>query len=330
MREDRTPRVRLTANRNYWDTDRGPFLQEIIFRNDLSPQQALELVCTTDGEVDMVTEVPPSAAARVEKSEHARLVSIDAVRSIAGIINRDAEDLPLADKRARIALNLAINRKRLVQEAMFGYADPLASLTPPSAVTFVHRLSPYSHDPVRAAELWREAGASAGRPLRIAAPEEMEKLAARVASDLIEALGIGCEVIVYRGAEKLESRRRLAQREQPREWDVLIFEQGAQSSDAPPLEVHRAFVGETGELRAGPVVPEFEELYKELVNKTSPIALSHLSYKIDQFVQEEALALFLCAPHALYAVNQYVEFEPYRTTFELADCKVSEKHWSRR
>lgn len=305
-------------------------MQEIVFRNDISPQQALELVCTTDGEVDLVTEVPASAAARVEKSEHARLVSIDAVRSIVGIFNRESEDLPLADKRARLALNLAVNRKRIVDEAMFGHADPLAGLIPPSAVTFVHRLSPYSHDPERAAALWREADANPSRPLRVAAPEELERLAARVASDFINALGVRCEVVIYRGAEKLESRRRLAQREQPRDWDVLLFEQGAQSSDAPPLEVHRAFVGETGELRAGPIVPEFETLYKELVSKTSPIAMSHLSYKIDQFVHEEALALFLCAPHALYAVNQHVEFEPYRTTFELADCKVSEKHWSRR
>ncbi|MGI8531285.1 MAG: hypothetical protein ACR2KO_17625 [Geodermatophilaceae bacterium] len=32
QREDRTARVRLTANPKYWDKVRGPHLQEIVFR----------------------------------------------------------------------------------------------------------------------------------------------------------------------------------------------------------------------------------------------------------------------------------------------------------
>ncbi len=131
QREDRTPRVRLVANTNYWDKRRGPRLREVLLRNDLSPEEALELVCTTEGEVDVVTEVSPADAERVENSEHARLVSIDAVRAVAGVINRDAEGLPLGDRYARQALNLAVDRDRLVREATFGRAHPLAGLTPP-------------------------------------------------------------------------------------------------------------------------------------------------------------------------------------------------------
>ena len=45
--EDRTPTVRLVANTNYWDKKREPHLREVVFRNDVSPERALELVCTT-------------------------------------------------------------------------------------------------------------------------------------------------------------------------------------------------------------------------------------------------------------------------------------------
>ncbi len=100
-REDRTPRLRLVANPRYWDTGRGPHLQEVVFRNDLSPERALELVCTTEGEVDIMTEVSPADAERVERSEHAKLVATDAICAIAGVINRDADGLPLGDLRAR-------------------------------------------------------------------------------------------------------------------------------------------------------------------------------------------------------------------------------------
>ncbi len=106
--------------------------------------------------------------------------------------------------------------------------------------------------------------------------------------------------------------------------------QGAQTADAPPLEQHRAFVGETGEFRAGPVVTEFERLYAELPRHVLSPVLVQKSREIDRFVYDEALVLFLCAPPALYAVNKKVSFEPYKTTFELAECEASRRHWSRR
>ena len=342
--EERTRTLRLVANPNYWDKRRGPRLREVVFRNDLPPERALDLVCTTEGEVDILTEVSPADAHRVERSEHAKLVSIDAMRTVVGVINRDAERLPLGDRRARRALNLAVDRERIVREAMLGRARPLAGLTPPTALTLPHRfpdrLRPYPHHTGRAAELWRQAcreaygeaggGGTLGRPLRIAAPDDLERVARGVAADLREALGVDAEVTVYRDGEKREARRLLAERALPREWDVLLWEQVTQTADVPPHELHRAFVGASGEYRAGPIVPEFEALYARLARRTSQLGLIRLSNSIDRFVRDEALALFVCAPHALYAVNRHVDFTAYRTTFELPECRVGAEHWSRR
>ena len=47
--------MRLVANTDYWDRRRGPRLGEVVFRNDIPSERALELVCTTEGEVDFVT-----------------------------------------------------------------------------------------------------------------------------------------------------------------------------------------------------------------------------------------------------------------------------------
>src|SRR5260370_42471180 len=57
--------------------------------------------------------------------------------------------------------------------------------------------------------------------------------------------------------------------------------------------------------------------------------LVKVAEQIDRYVYDEALALFLCAPQALYAVNKHVNFGPYRTTFELAETEVHEQNWSR-
>ena len=333
--------MRLTANTDYWDKARGPRLQEAVFRNDLPPDRALELVCTAEGEVDILTEVAPEDSRRVEDSEHARLVSTDAMRCVVGIINRDAEGLPLGNKLARQALNLAVDRERIVDEAMFGRARPLAGLVPPSAVTALHRLPPYAHAPGLASAFWQEAVGLAGgahtaqSPLRLAVLDGLESVARIVAEGLRGSLGIEVEVRAYGDEEKREVLRHLAEKQTPLGWDVLLHSwsdarSSGQTTDAPPLELHRGFVGESGEFRAGPVLPEFENLYAKLVSQTRKPLLARTSYKIDKLVYEEALALFLCAPQALYAVNKHVDFTPYRTTFELAECRVGPEHWSRR
>ena len=333
QRQDRTPQVRLRANTDYWDAVRGPHLREIAFRNDLSRSEALDLVCDGEGEVDIVTEVPHAQADRVERSTQARLVCVDAVRALAGVIDRDAERLPLHDVRARRALNLAVDRTALVRDHFGGRARPLAGLTPPTPLTALHRapdrLRPYPHDPVRAARLWRASG-GATRPLRLAAMHDWEAVAHRVAQDLRQHLGVRVEVTILHGAEELEARRRLAEKTASQGWDVLLLEQGSQTADVPPLELHRAFAGRTGEFRAGPVDPEFERRFAYLVRQTSQAKQVLAANRIDRYVTRRALALFLVAPQVLYAVNRHVDFVPYATTFELADTRVRRAHWSRR
>ena len=336
QREDRTPRVRLVANPHYWNHARGPRLAEVVFRNDLTPAEALERVCDAEGEVDIVTELSPADARRVEQSGHARLVAIDAVRVVVGVIDRDSTRLPLGDVRARRALNLALDRAALIRDVFHGHASPLAALAPSAGALKLDRVlhpfhAPYAHDPDEAAALWGAAGAVPGVPLRIAAPEELEPVARQVAADLARALAVAPEIIVYRGVEaKLEARRRLAEKTVPREWDVLIWNQGAQAADGVALEIYHAFAGALGEWRAGPPIPEFDARLAEMQHTTARVAQANATHGLDALVREEALALFLCAPHALYAVNRHVHFTAYRNTFELAETAVDAEHWSRR
>ncbi|MDQ4011301.1 MAG: ABC transporter substrate-binding protein [Actinomycetota bacterium] len=322
--------MRLRANPHYWDRLRGPRLQEVEFRNEMTREQAIDLVCDTVGEVDIVTEVPPSAAERVFRSRHAQLVAVDAVRALAGVIDREAAGLPLHDLRARRALNLAIDRDGLIRDVFGGWARPLAGLTPPTSLTALHRapdrLRPYPHDPDKAARLWRAAGGTA-RPLRLATMDAWEDVAHLVAEQLHTALDLKVEVLVLRGEQQREARRRLAAK-QPRDWDVLLLEQGSQTADVPPLELHRAFAGRSGEFRAGPVDPRFERLFAYLVAQTSQVKQVLAANRIDRYVTRQSLALFLVAPQVLYAVNREVNFVPYATSFELADTSVNSGHWS--
>ena len=327
--EDRSPRLVLEANRSHWNIERGPRLERAIFRNDLSPAEALELCISTEGEMDIVSEVSPADAARVIASEHAKLVVCDANRVLVGIINRYPSDVPLHDKRVRKALNLAVDCQEVITQGLGGYANPVCALTPSWCGGFPSDMEPYAYDPEQARRLMDEVGWPQGRNMRIAAPEPFEGIARLVASEVQAALRISVDVIVVPQEKLLAGTRVLVEKKLVPPWDVLIFGWFDLSSEAPPAAVHREFFGSDGAFRAGPELPEFNRLYTEMAAQIDGQKLVKVAEQIDRYVYDEALALFLCAPQALYAVNKHVNFGPYRTTFELAETEVDEQHWSR-
>ncbi|MDP9498147.1 MAG: ABC transporter substrate-binding protein [Actinomycetota bacterium] len=325
--EQRDPLVVLEANLDHWNRSRGPWIEKAVFRNDLTPDRALELCLSTDGEVDIVTEVSPADAARVEASEHARLVVNDANRVLVGIVNRQQRDVPLDDVDVRRALNLAVDRAKVVAQGLNGYATPLSALTPPWCSGYPQGAQPYDHDPGRAQELfktWPE-----NRPVRIATAGAFQGVAQLVADDLRSALDVEVEVTVVPEAQALAGARALVEKELTAPWDLLLFGWFDLSSEAPPAAVHREFFGTDGAFRVGPPVPEFDRLFDEMKVQLDGTRLVEVAEKIDALCFDQALALFLCAPQALYAVNNHVSFGPYRTTFEIAEVTVDEGHWSR-
>lgn len=113
--EDRSPELVLEANLDHWNrAERGPRVQRAVFRNNLAPSEALQLCISTDGEVDIVTEVSPADAGRVQASEFARLITSDANRVLTCIINRGRSDVPLDSVDVRRALNLAVDRGQII------------------------------------------------------------------------------------------------------------------------------------------------------------------------------------------------------------------------
>ena len=327
--QPRTDRLVLEANTDHWNRERGPRLERVVFRNDVAHDRALELVCDAEGEVDIVTEVDPSDAQRVEGSEHARLEAVDAMRIVTGVINRFADDAPLGDARFRRALNTAVDRDRLIREGFAGYAHPLSGLTPHYAGGFSGK-EPYAYDPEEAKRLVSEAGWPEGRALRLAATADVEPVANMLAEDFRNSLGIEVEVTVIPDEELLAAQHALVEKVLALPFDVLVHPWIDLNSDAPPAFIHGAYFASDGPFRAGPPIPEFEDLMARFAAEIDPGAQAELATEIDRFVYDEALSVFLVAPQALYAVNEHVSFVGHAATFELAETEVGEEHWSRR
>ena len=74
--DKRSDRVVLEANDQYWDNNRLPRLKRIIFDNTLDQKEAVELLKTGEGRVDLVTELSPLDTLPVAQSPFAKIVKI--------------------------------------------------------------------------------------------------------------------------------------------------------------------------------------------------------------------------------------------------------------
>ena len=324
----RSDRVVLEANTDHWNRERGPRLEKVVYVNDIDPAEALQKVCDTEGEIDIVSEVSTADAQRVVDSEHANLITIDALRVVSGLINRNAEYMD--DAKVRKSLNLAVDRDRLIDEVFQGYAHPVAALSPPYSGGAPDGLEPYAHDPEEARRLLSEAGWPEGRALRLAATSDVMAVAERLSGDFRDSLGIEVEMIAIPDEDLISAQKTLVEKNLPLPFDILVHAWFDLAAGYPPAVIHREYFHSLGAFRAGPPVPEFEDLMARSVVETDAEKLTELGKQIDRLVYDEALSVFLCCPMALVAVNNHVKFTGHAATLELAETEVTEEHWSRR
>ncbi|WP_405196575.1 ABC transporter substrate-binding protein [Virgibacillus necropolis] len=327
--ELRTPRVILDAFQDYWNAERVPRLERVVFRNDLTKQKALDLCLSTEGNVDIVTNVPPNQADRVQSSSFADLVRVKGNEIIAGVFNRFNIDVDFDSRQLRLAINLAVNRVKLVSEGFNGYADIVPALTPPWAFDFPEGLEAIPHLPEEARRLFPESAWPKGRPLVLATTTDYKKMTYLIADDLKKALNIEVNVFIIPDNQRIEWMTILAEKKLTPNWDILITSASALFLEGTPAFFHREFFGKDGALRASAIPPEFSRLYTRMTAQTEREQLLKAAEDIDRYVYNEVLALFLVSPESLYAVNKQVDFEPYRTTLEFAETSVTNQHWSR-
>ena len=296
--ENRTPRVVLEANRDH-NSPRTARLERVVFVNDLTPEQALDAVCDREGELDIVTEVSPADAARVEALRARAARELRRQPPLAGIFNTWPEhDAPLGDQRVREALNLAVDRARLVAEGLGGHGTPHGRADARRGATGSSRTRRRARaTPTAPRRSWPTP--AAGRPagaLRLATPASLAGLAALIAGDVRTALGIAVDVIEVPDEGLVAGARQLVEKKLTPEWDVLLHAWFDLSSDLPPAVVHREFFGTDGAFRAGPEDPEFDRRFAELVRQTDPAAATAGAEDLDRYCFDACKALFLCAP----------------------------------
>ena len=165
----------------YWGKGKFPLeITEIVY----TPIQnaATRVAALLSGEVDFVQDLPVQDLARVDGQDGLKVIKAPQNRVIFFGMNQGDPDLtsdnvegknPLADKRVRMAMNMAINRDAIQKVVMRGQSIPAGVAMPPFVNGWTKQLDAVpANDIAKAKSLMADAGYGDGFSIRLNCPND--------------------------------------------------------------------------------------------------------------------------------------------------------------
>ncbi len=193
-------RVELARNGAYWGTKAE--LSRVAIK--IIPDPAAATAAVMAGDVDAFANFPaPEAMAQFEADDRFKVV-IGSTEGETILAMNNARE-PLDDIRVRRAIAHAIDRKAVIDGAMFGYGTPIGSHFAPHHPAYVDLTGRYPYDPAQAKVLLAEAGHGDGLKLTLKLPPpSYARRGGEIIAAQLSQVGIEAEIIPVQWAQWLE------------------------------------------------------------------------------------------------------------------------------
>ena len=193
-------RVELARNPGYWGT--AASLEKATFK--FIPDPAAAVAAMLAGDADAFANFPaPESLGQFEADPRFKVV----IGSTEGetILSINNGKKPFDDVRVRRAIAHALDRKAIVDGAMFGYGTPIGSHFAPHHPAYIDQTGRYAHDIDKAKSLLAEAGLGEGfkATIKLPPPTYARRGGEIIAAQLAKA-GIELEIIPVEWAQWLE------------------------------------------------------------------------------------------------------------------------------
>ena len=322
-------KVVLKANEKYWDP-KFPKVETVIFDNTLlkNREEAMRLTTEKEGGVDIVSFIRPLDTLYVAKSQYAKVVKSRDFTQTHSAINQRKVDSKWKDIRLRKALSYAINREELVKFGAKGNAYNLGGHIPPGARGHNPNLVLYRYDTKKAKALLAEAGYPNGFEMKLITPEAQE-LEAQVMKRMYERIGLKVTLEVFPWPVWL--RKVLTPTDeyaQEQDWDVSVCYNNDSFGHSGAAHLTWPYL-DSCQIRWIGYDPVYEEMWKNMAQTIDEEAQNEMMRQMEQYVYENAYAVYIYSPLNLYAVNKEVNFVPQKMLrMRLKDTSVTDNHWS--
>lgn len=187
----RGDRLILVRNDAYWGAK--PALRQIEYRFISDPAAAFAAMKTHS--VDLFPDYPaPENLAQLRADPRLRVTTAPSEGEVILALNNQAG--PLRDLRVRRAISYALDRRAIIDGAMFGYGQPIGSHFPPQNPDYVDLTGLYPHDPARARALLAQAGYPHGLSLTLKLPPPAyARRSGEIVAAQLAAVGIRAAIV---------------------------------------------------------------------------------------------------------------------------------------
>jgi peptide/nickel transport system substrate-binding protein len=155
----------LVRNPDYWG--RAASLDTVTFKFISDPAAAYAALMAGDVDAFSNYPTPESFPQFTADPRFATLVGSTEGETVLGLNNRNP---PLSNLSVRRAISYALDRRAIIEGAMFGYGIPIGSHFPPRNPAYVDLTGMYPHDPAKAKALLAQAGYPRGFSVTLKLP----------------------------------------------------------------------------------------------------------------------------------------------------------------
>jgi ABC-type dipeptide/oligopeptide/nickel transport system permease component/ABC-type transport system substrate-binding protein len=182
--------VTLVRNDAYWGSPAK--LRQVVFKFIADPAAAFAAIKTHD--VDAFPDYPaPENLAQLRADPSLKVISASSEGEVILAIN--SRSGPLADVRVRRAIQHALDRRAIIDGAMYGYGTPIGSHFPPQNASYVDLTGLYPHDVAKAKALLAQAGYPNGLTLTMKLPPpNYARRSGEIAASQLAAVGIKVKI----------------------------------------------------------------------------------------------------------------------------------------
>jgi peptide/nickel transport system substrate-binding protein len=186
-------RLVLAKNPHYFETGL-PKLDGVTLL--IIPETSAKLAALRSGALDVIWDLPLDQVKSLAADKSIRVESVPSgAWDAAAMNNRIA---PFHDPRVRMAFQMAVSKKDVVELTLFGQGVPTISTIPPSHPFYAHEITTPEADPIKARDLLAQAGYPNGIKIPLVVP---------VGRPVRERLGVTLQQLLKPVGFDLEIRR---------------------------------------------------------------------------------------------------------------------------
>ena len=283
----------LEANEAYWR--KTPSVKRLIFRSVTDDTTRLAML--KRGEVDVAYQIRGPLGAEVRRTPGLTLkAAVPTFTEWIVFVEQWDPKSPWADRRVRLAANLAIDRKTFNESEYLGFARPASSIIPRD-FQYYWSAPPYPHDPARARALLAEAGYARGFDAGELACDNVYASTGEAVINDFRAVGIRARLVPLERAAFYKA-------DQDKAFKHLVRPGSAAAGNAATRI--EAFVV-TGGIRAYGGYPDIDSLFRDQATEVDDKKREAMLHRIQQLMHERVMFAPILEPAFLSGIGPRVE-----------------------